>query len=499
MESYNILLEKFKKIIVYKTIQGQLGWDFETYMPPKGGEQRATQFAQLASDIHKMTIDPEIGKLIESIKSDKEYSSLSEEQKRNVYLIEKEFNKQTKLPSELVEEISRQQVISTECWKKAKKKQNYSLFKSDLQKSLDLQKKRANYLDPDKHPYDVLLDLYEPNMTSEMITNLFNKLKEGLIPLLKKIQSAPKQPDTSFLTRTVPIDIQEKLSIDIANVVQYDLEKGSIDTTEHPFTTGYYDDVRITTQYFEKKFAFSLWAVLHEAGHGIYDQNLSPDYKYQPLGDSASYGIHESQSRFYENILGLSIEFWKYYYPRFQEITGDIFSNISLEAFTHAVNDVKPSKIRIEADEVTYSLHVIIRFEIERDLITGKISLDELPSIWNQKYHDYLGIDIENDAEGVLQDTHWASGYVGYFPSYALGNIYNAHMLHAIRKKYQNYDEMVESGEFKPIFDWLIENVHRYSNLYDPSDLMMKITGESINPQYFIDYLTKKYSKLYGF
>ena len=499
MESYKTLLQKNKKVIIYQTIQAQLGWDFKTYMPIKGGELRGTQLAIIASDMHRMITDPEIGQLLEKIKSDGNYSSLSEEQQRNIYLIERDYNRQTKLPRELVEQLARQQVISIQTWKKAKAAKDYSLFKPELQKSLDLQKKRAYHLDPDKHPYDVLLDIYEPNMTSKTITTLFNELKAGLIPLLKQIQSAPKQPDLSFLIRTCPLSVQKKLSTDLARVIQYDLLRGSIDTTEHPFTTGYYDDVRITTHYYENEFEYSVFSVLHECGHGIYAQNLSSNYIYQPLGQATSLGIHESQSRYYENILGRSMEFWKYYFPQFKEITGDIFSDISVESFVHAINNVEPSKIRVTADEVTYSLHVIIRFEIERDLISGKISLDELPSIWNQKYKDYLGVDIEDDSEGVMQDTHWAAGLFGYFPTYILGNIYNAHMLRIIHEKFPNYDEMVQGGEFKPIFEWLTENVHRPASLYDPADLMKKITGEPVNTKYFINYLTDKFSKLYGF
>ncbi len=496
-DNYNTLLERAKKIIIYDNIQSLLEWDFETKMPPKGGQQRSMQFATLAKDMHKMGTDPEVGKLIKTIIEDDSYSSLSEEQKRNVYLIKRNYDRATKLPADLVAEIAQIQVVGIETWKKAKEAKDYSIFKPILEKILDLQKKKAHFLDPDKDPYDVLLDTFEPNMDSATVTTLFDELITDLVPLIKQTQSATKQPDISLLRRSVPIEIQEKLSEDLAKVVHYDLEKGKIDTTEHPFTTGYYDDVRITTHYYENEFDNSFFSVVHEAGHAIYEQNLLRDYIYQPIGQMSSLGIHESQSRFIENILCRSKEFWEYYFPRFNELTNNIFADIDLKDFIHAINMVTPSKIRVTADEVTYCLHVIIRFEIERDLVSGKLSLDDLPSAWNKKYKDYLNVDIQDDSEGVLQDTHWAGGAFGYFPTYALGNIYNAHMLHVLRKDLPNYDDLVKSGNLKPIIDWMTQKVHVPSNLYDPADLIKLITGESVNPSYFIDYVTKKYSELY--
>ena len=498
-DNYKMLLERAKKIIIYTNVQSLLGWDFETQMPPKGGKQRSIQFSTLATDTHRMGTDPEVGKLIEKIKEDGSYSSLSEEQQRNVYLIERDYKRATKLPTELVAEIASHQVVAIETWKKAKKEKNYSIFKPALEKGLELQMKRAHYLDPDKDPYDVLLDTFEPKMDSVTITKLFDELKAGLVPLIKKTQESKIQPDVSLLKRPVPIELQKKISEDLAKIVHYDLDKGSIDEAEHPFTTGYYDDVRITTHYYENEFDNSFFSVVHEAGHGIYGQNLSSDYVYQPIGQSASLGIHESQSRFIENIICRSKEFWEFYFPRLNEITKNIFADVNLDAFVHAINMIKPSKVRVTADEITYCLHVIIRFEIERDLISKKLSLEDLPAAWNKKYKDYLDVDIENDSEGVLQDIHWAGGAFGYFPTYALGNIYNAHQLHVLRKDMPDYDELVRSGNLKPIIEWLTEKVHRPSNLYDPADLMQRITGESVNPQYFIEYLEKKYSVLYNF
>jgi carboxypeptidase Taq len=266
-------------------------------------------------------------------------------------------------------------------------------------------------------------------MSAQMIATVFEELRNGLVRIMNKCLDSPRQPDTSFLSRVVPVDMQRSISDELAEFIGYDVDSpsagGRIDETEHPFTTGYYDDVRITTHYYETSLASSIFSILHEGGHAIYEQNLNSEWRYQPVGTGCSLGLHESQSRFVENIVGRSPEFWTYFYPKLRQLTGNTFSDIALEDFVKAINQVTPSKIRVEADEVTYCLHVIIRFEIEQDLIPGEISVAELPEIWNQKYKDYLGISIENDSEGVMQDTHWASGYFGYFPTYALGNVYS--------------------------------------------------------------------------
>ena len=271
-----------------------------------------------------------------------------------------------------------------------------------------------------------------------------------------------------------------------------------MDETEHPFTTGYYDDVRITTHYYPNNFASSIFSVLHESGHALYEQNLNPKWQYQPLGSTCSYGVHESQSRFYENIIGRSREFWTGFLPKIKQVAPSL-SNLQLDPFIHAVNKVERSKIRIEADEVTYSLHIIIRFELERDLFADKISVDELPEAWNQKYADYLGVKIENDSEGLMQDTHWASGLYGYFPSYALGNIYSGQITSAISKDLPNWRGELADGKLEDVNTWLKMNVHSKSDLYDPEELIKLATGTCLDSQPYLQDLNKKYGKLYGF
>jgi carboxypeptidase Taq len=504
--SYKKLLEKVRQIIVLVSAESIVNWDMETMMPPKAIRLRSQQLELLSRIEHKMSTDPEIGTLLEEIMRQPAYDKLDHIQKRNVYLIKKQYDEQTKLPEELVAETAKQQAITIDVWKKAKAAKNFSMFKPELEKLVDLRKRAAEILMEVKEtatPYDALVDIFEPKMTAETITKVFDELREGLVSLLRKCEASKKQPDMSILKGKVPIDMQRKISKALAEFVGYDVGSkeagGRIDETEHPFTTGYYDDVRITTHYYEDYFASSLFSVLHEAGHAIYEQNLKQEWMYLPIGTGCSSGFHESQSRFVENIIGRSREFWVYFLPKLKELTGNVLSNVNLDKFVHAINQVEPSKIRVEADEITYCLHIIVRFNMERDLFAGKIMVKELPEIWNQSYKDYLGVNIENDSEGVMQDTHWASGYYGYFPSYALGNIYSGQILATMEKDVPNWRKQIEKGNFSLAKDWLIKNVHGYGNLYDPPELIRKIAGRELSVKPYLNYLNEKYSKLYSF
>jgi len=504
--NYDKLLARVKDLVILQTARSIIKWDMETKMPPRGIELRSQQLAMLSQIAHRMITDPQIGAFLEKIEKHPEYETFNELQRRNVYLIRKNYDEQTKLPEKLVVETARQEAISIDTWKKAKAAKDFSMFKPELEKLFDLKKQAADILMKVKNTttsYDALIDIYEPKMTADSIAAIFNELKTSLISTMEKCVTAPKQPDISILRRKVPIDVQQKISKSLARFIEYDVESknagGRIDETEHPFTTGYFDDVRITTHYYEDDFAYSLFSTLHEGGHAMYYQNLNREWIYQPIGNTGSHGFHESQSRLVENIVGRSHEFWTYYLPRLKALTGNTFSDIDLDTFVHAINQVKPFKIRVEADEVTYCLHIIIRFEIERDLFLNKVTIKELPEVWNQKYMDYLSLKIENDSEGVMQDTHWASGDYGYFPSYALGNIYSGQILSTMEKDIPNWREQITKGEFRNIKQWLTKNVYCYGNLYDPADLLKKITGEGINVKHYIDYLNSKYSNLYGY
>jgi carboxypeptidase Taq len=504
-QDYSKIMQKTKDLVIISSVDSIVNWDMETKMPPKGINLRSLQLGMLGQIEHKLSTDPEIGQLLGRIKNHPDYESLTEIEKRNVHLIKKNYDEMIKLPEELVVEIAKQATIAVGTWKKAKAAKNYTMFKPELEKLFELKKKAAEILMGVKGtptPYDALIDMHEPAMTSEKITKIFDELRAGLIQIIKKCASSPKQPDESFLKRKVQVSVQQKIADSLVKVISYDVDSpnagGRIDETEHPFTTGYYDDVRITTHYYEDNFASSIFSVLHEGGHAMYEQHLRPEWMFQPVGTGCSFGFHESQSRFVENIFGRSIEFWSYYLPQLKSLTGNL-SDVNLEKFVHAINAVKPSKIRIEADEVTYCLHVIIRFNIERDWFAGKISVSDLPQVWNEQYMNYLGVKIEDDSEGLMQDTHWGLGYFGYFPSYALGNVYSGQLLAILKKDMPDWNQQIAKGNFPAIRQWLTTNVHNYGNLYDPPDLIKKIAGEEINVKHYLDYLNEKYSKLYEY
>jgi carboxypeptidase Taq len=503
---YKKLMERNKELTILQSTESIMGWDMETMMPPKAINLRSQQLSLLSVIGHKMITDPETGKLLQIVGRHPQRDKLTVLQKRNVYLIKKRYDEETKLPEKLVAETAKQEAITIDIWKKAKEAKKFQMFKPELEKILDLKKEAAEILmkvKRTKTPYDALIDIFEPKMTSNEITKIFDDLRTGLVSLLKKCTGAPKQPDRNILKQKIPFDTQRKIARALADFVGYDVTSkkagGRIDETEHPFTTGYYDDVRITTHYFEKEFTSSLFSVLHETGHALYEQNLPKEWIYQPVGEVASMGFHESQSRFVENMIGRSREFWTYFLPKLKHIAGKELSNLKLDSFVHAINQVKPSKIRVEADEVTYCMHIIIRFNIERDLFANKITVKELPEVWNQSYKDYLGVKIDDDSEGVMQDTHWAGGMFGYFPSYALGNIYSGQLMQAMQTALPNWRTQLAKGEFKKVEKWLADIIHSQGNLYDASDLIKKISGKKLNVKPYLNYLNEKYSSLYGF
>lgn len=506
MSSYKKLLEKAKNVVTLSSAVANLHWDMETMMPPKGIKLRSLQLAILSKIEHQMSTDPEIGRLLEETINHPAYNNLGYVHKRNLYLIKKNYVEQTNLPEELVVETSKQKAITIDTWKKAKASRNFNKFKPELEKLFDLKRQAAEILMKVKEtatPYDALIDIFEPKMTSNVISTIFKELRKGLLEIIQKCEASTEQPDISILKRQVSIKTQQKIGKLLADFIGYDVTSsasgGRIDETEHPFTTGYYDDVRITTHYYPGRFTSSLFSVLHEGGHAIYEQNLNPDWIFQPVGEACSMGFHESQSRFVENIIGRSREFWTYFLPKLKTLSDDTLSDVSLDNFLHAINQVKPSKIRIEADEVTYGLHIIIRFNLERDLFADKITIKELPDVWNESYKEYLGLTVKNDSEGVMQDTHWASGLFGYFPSYQLGNIYSGQLLISMEKEIQDWRTQISNGNFTNIKRWLSKKVHNQGNLYTPPELIKMITGKPIDVTPLLNYLQEKYSVLYHF
>jgi len=499
---YRKLLEKIKDSIVLGTVQGVIHWDMETMMPPNAVEQRSLQLELLSRIGHQMSTSREIGDLLQQIQSNIMYSRLNAVEKRNIYLINKSYIEQNSLSEKLVAEMAKQETITVTTWKRAKVKKDFNLVKSELKKLLELNLQAAEILmdvKQTKTPYEALIDQFEPKMTTQKITELFDKLQIGLQPFLERVQDSSKQLCAKSLHQPISVETQRLISQFLTQTLGYDtvssVAKGRIDETEHPFTSGSYQDVRITTHYYVDDFINSVFSVLHETGHALYELNVNPEWRYQPVGGTCSYGIHESQSRFYENVIGRSKEFLTWLLPNLQKIA-PVLSSVCLDDFVCDVNQVKRSKIRIQSDEVTYNLHIIIRYELERDLFEGKVCVDELPQVWNEKYAKYLGVEVEDNSEGVLQDTHWYSGLYGYFPSYALGNIYSGQIVDALTTSLPSWCNQLSQGNLSEINNWLKVNVHQSSSFYDPEDLVEKVTGKKLDPTFFLQYLDRKYRKL---
>ena len=499
-------MAKNRALIVLGSAESIVNWDMETMMPPKAVSLRSEQLALLSQISHKMCTAPAMGRLLDAILKHPHLEALSEVEKRNVELIKKNYDEQTKLPTKLVAEIAKQQAITVNVWKKAKAAGNFALLKPELEKLVLLSLQAAEILmkvKETKTPYDALIDIYEAKMTAATVAPIFAELQEGLTKLLSKTQSAPYQPDTSVLAETVSVEKQREIAKTLAQTLGYDVVSpnagGRIDETEHPFTSGYYDDVRITTHYHLAEWTSSVFSVLHETGHALYEQGLPQEWKFQPVGVPCSAGFHESQSRLYENIIGRSREFWTNLFPKLKKLAAPSLADLEFAKFMRAINAAKPSKIRVEADEITYSLHIIIRFQIEKDLFAGKISVDELPVVWNQKYREILGISFQNDSEGVMQDTHWSCGYYGYFPSYALGNIYSGQIAAAMQRDIPDWRSQLSEGSLEKVRRWLSSNVYGCGNLYDPAELIRKVAGREVTVSPYLKYLEEKFSQLYGF
>jgi len=447
-------------------------------------------------------VDPQIGTLLSSVKKD--YQSLDKIQHREIELIERNWSLQAALPEKIVIALSKQRTIATSKWKKAKSTNNWKLFEPELEKLLAISKERVKLLmKPTKttSPYDAALDIHEPGMPSETVSQLFNDLKSKLIPLVTKYVDRCQDVRIDFKSYRVPIEHQKKLVTNLVNYVGFDTVSetagGRIDESEHPFTSSYFDDTRMTVHYNENDITQAIFGGLHEAGHSIQGQSRNPDWKWMFLGDKSSAGINESQARFMENMIGRSPEFWHHYYDSFLGLTNGIFKDITQQEFVKAINIVKPTKIRVTADELTYALHIIIRYEIELALFSDELQVSEIPQVWNEKHDKYLGVEIENDTEGALQDTHWAWAYWGYFPTYSLGNIYSGMILESLEKNIPDWKQKLSAGSIAPVVDWLKENVHFKSNMYNPVEMLKEITGMKITSKPFISYLENKYSAIF--
>ncbi|WP_371802279.1 carboxypeptidase M32 [Candidatus Lokiarchaeum ossiferum] len=492
---YETLCLKMKEATLLGQAQGILAWDNYCYMPEKGIDQRSQQLALLSKLIHQWSTDPVVGQLL---KDSSQMADITPIQQRNLALWQKEYDRETKIPTDLVQKVTEQSAKTEHLWRTAREKNDFKLVQLDLEKLFELRKEYGAKLDESKSPYNNLLDMYEPNMTEAMVSEYFSVLKEGSIRVMKKCLSAADIPDPAIIRLKTPIPQQEQISKLLMDLLGLTPDKSRLDKVAHPFTIGAYDDVRITTHYLEGDPIGCMYSVIHEGGHALYELNLPDEHRYTAIGRSVGLGVHESQSRFAENIIGRNPEFLGYLLPKIQEIA-PVFKDISLSNFVKAVNGVQATKVRIYADEVTYSLHVIMRFEIEKMLFNDQCTIAELPQVWNNKIEEFFGLKVDSDAEGVMQDTHWYGGMFGYFPDYALGNVYDGSFYNQMKKDVPEWESQLKVGNTKEILTWLDTKVQKMGSLYDPADLVEHVTGEKPNAKYFIDYLDEKYQKIFNY
>lgn len=492
--SINIFEEIIAEKRMVDTAISALHWDLETQAPKEGMNLLSEVVGYLSSKSYKLSTGSELVGVVEKLKVNKE--QLTEIQLKVLEEVEKDIDKIKKIPAKDYSDYSELTARAQGIWANARKKSDYSIFSSTLKKIVDYQRKFVAYRGYKDHPYNTLLNDYEPDMTVEKLDEFFGYLRGEVVPLLKEIKEKGRSIDKKFLSEDYDIEEQKHLSKKLAEYIGFDFDRGIISESAHPFTLNYdRNDVRLTTRYEKNWFSSSVFGTIHEGGHGLYEQGIGEDIASTVLGTGTSMGIHESQSRFYENMLGRRREFWMPIYGDMAE-KFEALRNIDIDNFYKGINNSEASLIRVEADELTYSLHIMVRYEIEKMLIEGSIEVEDLPTIWNDKMEEYLGVRPKNDGEGVLQDVHWSCGLFGYFPSYALGNAYAAQIYNAMEKTL-DIPKLLEDGRLDTIKNWLGENIHRHGKSKNPSEIIMDISGEQLNAKYFIDYLKEKYSEIY--
>jgi carboxypeptidase Taq len=489
--------ETIRKISSYEEALGVLYWDLRTGAPRKGMDNRSEVIGVLSADHFKLATSPELGESLSTLEDSSIYSELSEIDQRLVTETRKEYNRSVKIPPKLYQEYVVLSSQSENKWEEAKENNDYASFQPYLEKVISYTNQFIELWGPKATRYDTLLDQYEPGMTVAELDRVFGGLREQLVPLAAAIASSPHQPDTSFLKQNYDKSAQKAFSLYILEQMGYNFEAGRLDESAHPFATGLSPgDVRITTRYLEDDVTSALFGTIHEGGHALYEQNIMEELIGTTLCTGTSMSIHESQSRFWENVIGRSRPFWNRYFGELQQrFPGQL--DVSVDQFYRGNNVVQPSLVRIEADELTYNLHIIIRYEIEKLIFNGGAKAADLPAIWNEKYKEYLGVTPQNDAEGVLQDVHWSGGAFGYFPSYSLGNMYAAQIADTMERDLQGFWGSVEKGNLLPIKQWLSERIYKYGKLRTPSELIQSVTGKPLDPQHLVTYLTKKYTDIY--
>ncbi len=495
---YESLCRDAREVALLVSIESLLGWDERTMMPAASGDYRAEQMTYLAGLVHERRTHPRVGEWLEQLLNSDLAADPHSDTGATIRHLKRQYDKKIKLPQKLVEELTRVSVQGQQVWVEARANNDFATFRPILEKTFALKREQADALGFVECRYDALLDDFEPEMLTSHATKVLADLREQLVPLVAEIRDCGRKPNEQLLRGEFPAAQQEAFGKHVAAAVGFDFHRGRLDVTAHPFCTSVGPhDCRITTRYEEDFLPSAFFGILHEAGHGIYDQGLRPDHYGLPLGEANSLGIHESQSRLWENLVGRSRPFWEFFYGQLKT-TFPKFASVTLQEFYYAINDVKPSLIRVEADEATYNLHILIRFELEQALINDELRVGDLPAAWNEKYQHYLGLTPPNDADGVMQDIHWSAGLIGYFPTYSLGNLYAAQFFEQADADLGGLTAMFRCGEFQALRDWLRKNIHDQGQRYSSAELVERITGKPLTHAPLMRHLRGKFGPLFG-
>jgi carboxypeptidase Taq len=474
-----------------------LEWDQQVFMPEEGAVERGEQSGTLSEIAHNLFVSDEVGSLLENLASYSDQLDPDSDVVRLVKVTKRNFDKETRIPVDLLVRLSKVTAVAHGVWAKARQNDDFKAFQPQLEIIIDLVKEMADCFKPYDHIYDPLLDTYEPGMKTADVKLIFDELRPQQVELIKAIAQS-KQVDDDFLNQFYDSQKQWQFGVKVAEAFGMDWKRSRQDLSAHPFTTSFgQNDVRITTKILDHKPTSSLFSTMHETGHALYELGFNPLHRHTPLSNSCSLAFHESQSRMWENLVGRSRPFWEHFYPEFKSLFIDQLDGVDLETFYKGINKVETSLIRIEADEATYNLHIMLRLELEIELMEGSLLVKDLPDAWNSRMQSYLGLTPPNDADGVLQDVHWSSGLIGYFPTYALGNLISAQLWEKMHFDMPDLDDKIGQGSFNEMLDWLRRNIHSQGAKYEPQELIKKITGSKIDAKPYVNYLAKKYKEIY--
>jgi carboxypeptidase Taq len=473
-----------------------LAWDQQVMMPARGAAIRAEQLATVGRIAHQKFTAPEVGKLLEDLRGWAEQQEYDSFEASLVRVVSRDWEKASKVPADLRAEMSRSAALAQPVWVDARRDNDFASFLPVLQKNLDLRKRYIECFEPGEEPYDIVLDDYERDMKTAEVRRIFDYLKEHQAPLVKDVAA---QAQVEKRQKTFDVDAQKVFELEIAHEFGFTDDAWRLDPTVHPFASGTgVTDIRITTRYFTDRLE-GLFGTMHEFGHGLYEHQIDPSLERSPLARGVSLGMHESQSRMWENLVGRSLPFWRRFFPRAQQLFGDALAGYDVDSWYREVNAVEPSLIRVEADEATYNLHIILRFELEQAMLAGEFPLAQLPEEWNRRMWEYLGIEVPSDTEGVLQDVHWSGGSIGYFPTYALGNLISAQIWEKVVADLPDLYDSFEAGDFAPLRDWLREHLHRHGRKFTPAETLERVVGtRQIDPEPYVRYLREKLAGIYG-